>query len=99
VHRDAPAYVFQQELARSPATEFESLTRERRNDKKGLDRVVTITAWENEENIQQLVRGGSHKEAMGALFGPVSVAGGMTSVWTPARITRCGSAVRLMNVW
>jgi len=59
------------------------------------NRLYTITAWEDTDGPRQLLRGGTHKEAMDRFFGPDFAAGGMTSVWKPERINalwvRCES--------
>jgi hypothetical protein len=64
-------------------------------------RMLTITAWENEDAPRQLMRDGAHKEAVGAFFGPKLTSGGMTSVWTPARINpmwvRCPACDKMAN--
>jgi steroid delta-isomerase-like uncharacterized protein len=59
-------------------------------------RMMTITAWEKPEDVQQL-RNGSHQKAMQEFFSPERYLGGMTSVWVPERINpmwvrcpRCG---------
>ena len=63
-------------------------------------RMLTITAWENAENPRQLMQGGTHKEAMELFFKDLG-AGGVNSVWTPARISpmrvRCLACGRIMN--
>lgn len=48
-------------------------------------RMLTVTAWESPDNPRQLLRGGTHQEAMGRFFGPELAAGAWTSVWIPER--------------
>ncbi len=59
------------------------------------NRLYTITAWEDTDGPRQLLRGGTHSEAMDRFFGPDFAAGAMTSVWKPERINamwvRCES--------
>jgi steroid delta-isomerase-like uncharacterized protein len=45
--------------------------------------MFTISTWEQPDQPGQLLRGGAHKEAMGAFFGPDFTLGGATSVWIP----------------
>ncbi|MBL8541827.1 MAG: ester cyclase [Betaproteobacteria bacterium] len=50
-------------------------------------RMLTVTAWESPENPRQLLRGGTHKEAMTRVFRPKGLGQAlMTSVWIPERI-------------
>ena len=64
-------------------------------------RMMTVTAWESPDNSRQLMRGGTHKEAMGRFFGPELANGGMTSVWTSERIgamwVRCPACGRMAD--
>ncbi len=57
--------------------------------------MFTVTAWEGPEHPGQLLRGGTHKEALAAFFGPDLARGGSTSVWLPHHINpmwvRCAS--------
>ena len=46
-------------------------------------RVMTMAAWEDAEKPVQLLRGGAHREAMQAFFGPDFAAGGITGVQVP----------------
>ncbi|HSN73825.1 MAG TPA: ester cyclase [Anaerolineae bacterium] len=63
-------------------------------------RLLTITAWENETQPRALMHGGIHKNSMGRLFTDIG-AGGMTSVWTPARFSpmrvRCLACGRMVD--
>ncbi len=65
------------------------------------DRMLTITAWENPSDPQQLLKGGSHAAAMKMFFGTELAAGGVTSVWTPDHIskrwTRCTACAKMMD--
>jgi len=58
------------------------------------DRMLTITAWEHPDNARQMMKEGTHKDAVSHFFKNVS-AGGWTSVWSPERINpfwaRCAS--------
>ncbi len=67
------------------------------------DRMVTITAWESPEHVEQLMREGTHREAMRVFFADNSVStGAWTSVWKPERIntlwSRCESCGKMANV-
>jgi len=61
----------------------------------------TVTAWEDAEAPKQLLTRGAHKEAMTRFFGSDLAAGGMTSVWVPARINatwiRCEACGQMVN--
>jgi steroid delta-isomerase-like uncharacterized protein len=46
-------------------------------------RMYTVTAWEQAEAAGQLLKDGTHKEAMGEFFGSGVASGGTTSVWSP----------------
>ncbi len=63
------------------------------------DRRITITAWEDADNPKQLLRRGTHTQAMKAFWSHLS-RGGFTSVWVPERFNptwvRCTSC-RQMN--
>jgi hypothetical protein len=65
-------------------------------------RMLTITAWENPEDVQQL-RNGTHQKAMQEFFGREHYAAGMTSVWIPERINamwvRCPHCDRKANYY
>lgn len=50
------------------------------------NRMFTITAWEDAESSKALVKGGTHKEAMGLVFDGNFAEGGMNSVWTADRL-------------
>jgi hypothetical protein len=62
--------------------------------------MLTITAWESPEDIQQL-RNGTHQKAMQEFFGPEHYVGGSTSVWIPERINsswvRCPNCGRMAS--
>jgi len=64
-------------------------------------RLMTVTAWDNVERPAQLLRGGTHGEAMQAFFGSDFAAGGVTGVWVPHHINtmwvRCGSCGRMAD--
>jgi steroid delta-isomerase-like uncharacterized protein len=49
-------------------------------------RMITLTAWENLEDIQHLRASSTHQKAVQEFFGPEHYVGAMTSVWTPERI-------------
>jgi len=66
------------------------------------DRMATISAWESPDNAAQLMKGGTHREAMRYFWsddGPAM--GGWTSVWVPERINamwiRCVSCRKMVN--
>ena len=66
------------------------------------DRMATITAWESPEHAEQLMRDGTHREAMRYFWADDSkVLGGWTSVWVPERINalwaRCESCGKMVN--
>jgi steroid delta-isomerase-like uncharacterized protein len=66
------------------------------------DRMATITAWESPEHAEQLMKDGTHREAMRFFWADDSkVLGGWTSVWTPERINalwaRCESCGKMVN--
>lgn len=50
------------------------------------NRMFTITAWEDEEALRQLRRGGTHPKAMDSFFASELGSSAMTSVWKPERI-------------
>ncbi|MBE7554249.1 MAG: ester cyclase [Anaerolineales bacterium] len=64
-------------------------------------RMITLTAWENLDDIRQLHANGPHQKAMQEFFGPNHYVGGMTSVWIPERINamwmRCPHCDRMVN--
>ena len=65
-------------------------------------RMVTITAWESPEHAEQLMKDGTHREAMRLFFADNSVStGGWTSVWKPERInvlwSRCELCGKMVN--
>lgn len=64
-------------------------------------RMSTITAWENPEDIRQL-HNGTHQKAMQDFFGPQHYAGGTTSVWIPERVNsmwvRCPVCGRMVSI-
>lgn len=60
-------------------------------------RLCTVTAWEDPESPQQLLRGGAHKEAVERTLGPDFSIAFQTGVWVPhhlnsmwVRCTACG---------
>lgn len=61
----------------------------------------TITAWDDAEAPKQMLSSKAHREVMAAFYGPELAAGGMTSVWVPARIGelwgRCESCGRMQT--
>ena len=65
------------------------------------ERMMTITAWENAEDSQLLLSGGTHKEAMDHFMKGELGKGGITSVWIPghinARLVRCTACLRMAN--
>jgi steroid delta-isomerase-like uncharacterized protein len=65
-------------------------------------RMVTITAWESPEHAAQVMKDGTHREAMRLFFADNSVStGAWTSVWKPERIntlwSRCESCGKMVN--
>jgi len=53
------------------------------------ERGYTISAWEDPEDAQQLMRGGTHQTSVQEMFEQDGLgAAGMTSVWTPKRMNR-----------
>jgi hypothetical protein len=64
-------------------------------------RMITLTAWENLDDIRQLHAHGTHQKAMQEFFGPKCYASAMTSVWVPERINavwvRCPQCDRMVN--
>lgn len=67
-----------------------------RDDERGY----TITAWENPEDVRQLMHGGTHKNAVEELFARDGLgAAGMTSVWTlermNGRLIRCTECLEM----
>lgn len=65
------------------------------------NRGITISVWEQPENVNQLRKGGSHSEAMKKFWAGLSTAA-YTSVWVPHHINpmwvRCTSCGK-MNSW
>ena len=62
------------------------------------DMMMTITAWEQAEDISLLRRSANHKAAMKQFFDPGIASSVMTSVWLPDRIStmvRCSSCDRI----
>lgn len=61
---------------------------------------VTISAWEKPENVNQIVRGGKHGEAMQRFWAELGNAG-FTSVWTPHHINpfwvRCMACNKMVD--
>jgi steroid delta-isomerase-like uncharacterized protein len=63
-------------------------------------RSYLITAWEAVEHPKQLLRGGTHKQAIGRFAKPDFIASEFTSVWTPSymhwrvRCPNCGHKVK-----
>jgi steroid delta-isomerase-like uncharacterized protein len=64
-------------------------------------RMLTVTAWENPDDPRELMRVGTHAEAVKRFFGPGFAVGGFTSVWTPHRINtmwvRCLACDRMAD--
>ncbi len=61
-------------------------------------RMLTVSTWEDADNPKQLLRGGTHKEAMRHFYGDGHYLGGVTSVWEPVRIAydaRCGTCGKM----
>ena len=70
------------------------------------DRMMTITAWESPDHPAQLMRAGTHPDAVGRFFQssgdqPNMGGAGVTSVWTPHRMNtmwvRCGSCNKMQD--
>jgi steroid delta-isomerase-like uncharacterized protein len=65
------------------------------------ERKLTITAWENPGDPQQLLKGGRHAAAMKRFFGDELGGGGVTSVWVPDRIgvrwSRCAACGKMQD--
>jgi len=64
-------------------------------------RMLTITAWENPQDPQQLMKGGVHAEAVKKFFSPELGAGAFTCVLVPERINtmwvRCEACQKMMD--
>lgn len=62
-------------------------------------RMFTVTAWADAESPAELLKGGTHREAMKQFFGPDLSQGGQTSVWVPERLNamwvRCPACDRM----
>ena len=50
-------------------------------------RFYTVSAWENPEDSKQLIHSSAHQESMDKFFNTDFGAGGVFSVWVPARIS------------
>jgi len=70
------------------------------------DRMMTIAAWESPDHPAQLMRAGTHPDAVGRFFQssgdqPNMGGAGVTSVWTPHRMNtmwvRCGSCNKMQD--
>ena len=65
------------------------------------DRMMTITAWETQDAMAPLMKGGEHRSAVGRFFSPELARGGATGVWTPARLNprwvRCTACSTMVN--
>jgi hypothetical protein len=65
------------------------------------ERMITVSAWENEDAPRALLSGGTHREAMQKFLGPDFTIGGLTSVMTPGRMNvrwaRCGSCDKMAD--
>jgi steroid delta-isomerase-like uncharacterized protein len=65
------------------------------------DRLMTITAWENASDSQQLMKGGRHAEAMKKFFGRELGGGGYTAVFAADRVNamwvRCPSCHAMVD--
>jgi steroid delta-isomerase-like uncharacterized protein len=65
------------------------------------DRLLTITAWENAADTQQLMEGGRHAEAMTKFFGTELGGGGYTAVFAADRVNtmwvRCPSCQVMLD--
>lgn len=63
------------------------------------DRAITISAWDDPENPKQLLREGTHPEAMKAFWSEIG-SGGYTSVWTSERFNptfvRCTACQKMV---
>lgn len=65
-------------------------------------RMYTISAWTDPESPRQLLREGSHRDAMHRFFGPDFSLGGNTGVWIPHHLNKlwvrcagCGKMIHL----
>lgn len=50
-------------------------------------RMMTVTAWETQEDPRQMYNRGTHPEVVQKFLGPELAAGGMTGVWSSGRFT------------
>ena len=64
-------------------------------------RMITLTAWEDEEAPRALMREGSHRDAVKRFFEERGIRGGVTAVFTPGRIgirwARCESCGKMVD--
>ena len=64
------------------------------------DRGITVSAWEKPENTKQLLKGGTHREAMTRFWSELGDAA-FTSVWTPDHINplwvRCPDCKKMID--
>lgn len=63
-------------------------------------RMITLSTWESADDPKQLLRGGTHKESVSHFYGDGHYLGGVTSVWTPVRVSynaRCGECGRMYH--
>jgi steroid delta-isomerase-like uncharacterized protein len=61
-------------------------------------RMLTLSAWDSPEDPRQLLRGGTHKDAMRHFYSDGYYCGGVTSVWEPVRFSymaRCGTCNKM----
>jgi steroid delta-isomerase-like uncharacterized protein len=65
------------------------------------ERMMTITAWESADDLQQTMSSGIHREAIDEFMKGEMASGGITSVWVPgqmnARLVRCSQCARVVN--
>jgi predicted ester cyclase len=64
-------------------------------------RMMTVTAWENQDDPRQMYSRGIHPEAVRKFLGPDLAAGGMFSVWSSGRFTthiRCPACARMVDL-
>ena len=66
------------------------------------DRMMTMTAWENQESMAPMMKGGAHRVAVDRYFRSELGRGGMTGVWVPGRLNprrvRCEACSKMAPV-
>ena len=66
------------------------------------DRMMTISAWENQESMAPLMKGGAHRVAVDRYFRAELGRAGMTGIWIPGRLNprrvRCEACSKMAPV-